>query len=71
MDKTPYFEFLISGGHKKNSGGIERGIIDIVEDRMWIIARYVKASLAELVGVPGSVVTAWKAKVASYKLEFV
>jgi hypothetical protein len=71
MDKTPYFEFLISGGHKKTHGGIERAIIDIRDDRVWITAHYDKGSLAELVGVPGSVVTAWKAKVASYKLEFV
>ena len=52
MNKTPYFEFLISGGHKKTHGGIERAIIDIKDDRVWITAHYDKGSLAELVGVP-------------------
>lgn len=71
MDKTPYFEFLISGGHKKDHGGIERGIIDIEADRVWITAHYDQGSLAELVGVPGSIIADWKQKVDDYKLEFV
>ena len=65
--QEPYFEFLIAGGHKKNSGGIERGIIDIDDDRVFITAHYDKGSLAELVGVPDAVVDDWKEKVVAYK----
>ncbi len=70
MDKTDYFEMLISGGHKKNHGGIERAIIDIVAGRVWITAHYDTGSLAELTGFPGSIVPNWRQKIAVYKAGF-
>jgi hypothetical protein len=64
---TPYYEFLIAG--KKNSTGIERGILDKDSGLIYITAHYTVGSFVWLSGAPGDLVEDWRGKVEAYWTE--
>ncbi|WP_028067648.1 hypothetical protein [Solirubrobacter soli] len=64
VDKTPYFEFLVSG---QSATGITRGIYDYESNLVYLTAHYDKGSFVLLSGAPAALATNWRAKVTEFK----